>query len=353
VTLTDWRGQLHVRVHGDAASAAIYEGALVVGSNGQGFPVYDGAGILMRRGINPDKTRGIPASPTWEPASGSLSLAPSDAGSDANLGWSPVPNAAEYRVEIGRDPTMASVFERVTTTEPRLRVALPAGATRTWVRVRAVGSEGIVGAWSALRPERVVRYELPDGAFVAHDGVLVVPEGEMIHVQNGDGLEVAYENITSVSRNFAIPLFWGRLSGPLRLTDDATMRVAHVRDPALGPEAQVRVLLAKRELVADVALGPSNARWPVDPIEARIQVRDPSGRVDAAGEAVSVETMLDLTPLPVAWARQGAEWRARIAPRLIAGNSVVRVIVKDAKGGEIGRGFLELAPVAEGGRGGQ
>jgi hypothetical protein len=123
------------------------------------------------------------------------------------------------------------------------------------------------------------------------------------------------------------------------------MRVAHLRDPAIAAEA--RIVLAKRELVADVTLGPPKARWPVDPIEARIDVRDPSGRVDAAGEAVSVETMLDLAPLPVAWERQGAEWRGRIAPRLIAGNSVVRVIVKDAKGGEIGRGFLELAPVTE------
>jgi hypothetical protein len=346
-TLTDWRGQLHIGVHGDATTAAIYEGALVVGSNGQGFAVHDGAGILMRRGVNPDKTRGIPASPTWDATSGGLSVAANTTVPDVSVAWSPVPRSAEYRLEVALDPSMLQVVTRTATREPHFRVPIPEGTPRAWVRVRAVDGEGVVGPWSAPRPLRIVRYDLPEGAFVANDGVLVVPDGDSVQVRNAEGLEVAYENenVSRVAPGLAapLPLYWGKLSRSLRLSEDAPVRIAHLRDPAIGAES--RLILARRELVADVELGPPRARWPVDPVDVRIEVRDPSGRINAAAEPVTVEAMLDLTPLPIAWEHEGARWHARIAPRLIASSSVVRVAVKDGKGGEIGRGFLELVPV--------
>jgi hypothetical protein len=48
--------------------------------------------------------------------------------------------------------------------------------------------------------------------------------------------------------------------------------------------------------------------------------------------------------LNVAWMHQGATWTARIAPRAISAPSVVRVVVKDSRSVEIGRGFVELEP---------
>lgn len=355
-TLTDWRGQLHVHVHGDATAAAIYEGALVVGSNGQGFPVYDGAGILMRRGVNPDKTRGIPPSPAWDARSGGFEVLARDATAPIDLSWSAVPNVVEYRVEVALDRTMVRVVDRTTTREPH--VSIPAADAAKggpeWVHVRAVGRGGIVGAWSSARPVHVVRYDLPEGAFVAHDGAIVLPRGENVSipdpssdsagVPNAEAIQVAYEDVTDSQPGFSVPLYWGRLGGSLRLSDDAPMRIVHLRDPALGAETQL--VLARRELRAYVALAPSNARWPSDPIDARVEVRDPSGRIDVSNESVTLETLLDLTPLSVAWERNGNTWRGRIAPRLIGDPSVVRVVVKDGHGSEIGRGFVELEPVA-------
>ena len=221
---------------------------------------------------------------------------------------------------------------------------MPQGAQRAWVHVRAVGGQGIVGEWSPARPVRAAQYELPAGAFVAQDGVVVLPDGATVRVNNGDGLDVAYENVTSVARSFSVPLYWGKLSGPLHLAEDMPVRIVHLRDPALAGAGEARLVLARRQLAANVELSPANARWPSDPIEARIDVRDPSGRIDAAGERVTVEAMLDLTPLDVSWEHHGSSWRGRIAPRLIGGNSVVRVLVKDGQGTEIGRGFVELAP---------
>jgi hypothetical protein len=352
-TLTDWRGQLHVRVAHDTTSAAIYEGALVVGSNGQGFPVYDGAAIVMRRGINPERSRVIPAPPTWDAKSGGFSLLSSDEPACIDMAWTPVPGATEYRVEVATDPTMVRVIQRTTTREPRFTANSPAsggasaGATagtsagRTWVHVRAVSPDGIVGNWSAARPIHSTRYSLPDGAFVARDGAIVLPQGGVVPVSNTEGLQVAYENMTTLSQSFAVPLYWSTLTGPIRMSETSPMRVVHVRDTAIGAEA--RLVLARRQLKAYVDLGPAHARWPADPLDARVEVRDPSGRIDVTREPVTVEAMLDLTPLPVSWQHDGASWRGRIAPRLIGDSSVVRVVVKDAQGAEIGRGFLELA----------
>ncbi len=362
-TLTDWRGQLHVRVHGDSAAAAIYEGALVVGSNGQGFPVYDGAGILMRRGINPDKTRGIPPTPQWDARSGGFLMQSEGGGGPIHLAWQPVANAASYRIEVATDAAMVRVVDRSSTTDLHYTTTQPSSAGRYWAHVRAVGQEGIVGAWSSPQLVRVLRYQLPPGAVVAQDGAIVLPDGAGLAFPDPEGLEVAFENISSTDGIFGArtqrpygpelgtpavrrepTLYWSGLGTSVRLSDSSPTRVVHLRDPVSHAEA--RLVLVARQLRADVELTPVNAVWPRDPINVRVRVYDPSGRIDAATEPVSVEATLDLNPLTVPWAHQGAIWAGRVAPRMIPTPSIVRVVVKDSRSEEIGRGFVELAPEA-------
>lgn len=338
-TLTDWRGQLHVMVHEDSAAAAIYQGALVVGSNGQGFPVYDGAGIVMKKGVDPDKTRGIPAPPSWD-GGGSFSLAARNELAGLDFRWAPVADAAGYRIEIATEPTMVRVVHRATTTEPHFSMPEPQAGEHYWAHVRAVGTVGIVGEWSAARALRVVRYDLPEGAFVAKDGAIVLRDRTNVTLSDVEGVEAAYENVTGSPSRFQVPLYWAKLTGALRIQDDSTMRIVHLRDPAAGTET--RLVLARRQLRAAVDLQPKNAQWPLDPIDARVVVNDPSGRIDGATEPVTIEAMLDLAPIPVAWRQHGDTWSARIAPQAMAGPSVVRIVVKDARGSEIGRGFIEI-----------
>jgi hypothetical protein len=235
---------------------------------------------------------------------------------------------------------MVRVIHRATTTEPHFAMPEPQAGARYWAHVRAVGPVGIVGEWSAARALRVLRYELPEGAFVASDGAIVLPDRASVTLSDTDGVEAAYENVTGTPGRFQVPLYWAKLTGALRIADDATMRIVHLRDSSAGTEA--RLLLARRQLRADVDLQPKSARWPLDPIDARVVVRDPSGRIDAAIEPVTIDTMLDLTPVTVAWQQHGATFVGRIAPQPIAGPSVVRVVVKDGKGSEIGRGFIEI-----------
>lgn len=362
-TLTEWRGQLHVKVQKDATAATVYEGALVVGSNGQGFPVYDGAGILMRHNVNPDKTLGIPAPPQWRGPDKGLavtmtpaqSVPPAQAGQaqpDAGqapgfeLAWEPVPRADGYRIEIATDPAMTHVVERAYvpgSAEPHHASNLPA-TQRYFAHVRAVTNAGIVGMWSAPRAMRLLHFELPPDGIVANDGTIVLASGTSLRLQGADGLEVAYESADSLSHRLEVPLYWSHFTGPLRAGEEMPIRIVHLRDPEAPAAGETELVLSRRELKARVSLSPSRARWPLDPVDARVDVVDPSGHVDANRAGVVIETMLDLTPLPVRWEHTGSRWTGHINPRLIADPSVLRVIVKDGLGAELGRGFLELEP---------
>jgi hypothetical protein len=345
-TLTDWRGHLHVMVHGNTCAAAIYQGALVIGTNGQGFAVYDGAGILIRKGVDPEKSHVIPAPPEWIGGSGGLAVIPADAHASLSFAWAPVRGAASYRLEIAKDKTMVRVVSRASTTEPQFAAPEPGPEAQYWVHVRAVGAEGIVGEWSAPKPLRVVRYGLPEGAFVAADSAIVLPSTQStVELPDADGLEVAYENVSAVPTHFAIPLYWAKVTGPLRLPEDAQAKVVHLRDGTPGASsAESKFVLARRQLHADVVISPSGPRWPGDAIDARVILRDASGRIDLASEPATIEAKLDVAPLPLTWTRAGSTWSTRIAPLPIAGPSVVRVAVKDGAGGEIGHGFVEISP---------
>jgi hypothetical protein len=345
-TLTDWRGHLHVTVKGTVTAAAIYEGALVIGSNGQGFAVTDGGGIVIRKGGDPEKSHVIPSPPEWADGSGGLAIVPNGSHASLSVAWAAVPAASSYRLEIAKDKTMVRVVSRATTSEPRFMTPEPGPEGQYWVHVRAVSAEGIVGEWSAPRPLRIVRYGLPAGAFVAPDGAIVLPASQSgVTLPEADGLEVAYENVASAASRFAIPLYWAKVTGPLRLPEDAQAKVVHLRDGALGAgSSDFKFVLARRTLHAEVLLAPKGPRWPGDALDARVVLRDPSGRIDLASEPATIEAKLDLVPLPLTWTRSGSTWTTRIAPLPIAGPSVVRVAVKDGSGGEIGHGFVEISP---------
>jgi hypothetical protein len=342
-TLTDWRGRMHVTVRDDTTAVAFYDGAIVVGSNRQSFHVTDPTAIVLHKGGEAEKGRAMPGVPAWDAAgSGPAPFAVVAEGQPALLGfaWTAPAGAKSYRVQIATDPDMKQVVQRAAVGEQHFTLPAPSPGVHEFAQVRAVGDDGIVGPWSAPRALRAAHFRLPAGAFVAHDGAVVLPFGTSLPVTDGDGLDVAYENVRpGVPAPSPAILYWSKLSGPLRTVEDAPVRVAHLRDASLGVEACV--VLAKRELRADVDMQPRHATAR-DFIDVRVVVSDPSGRIDVGTESITVQAMKDLDPVPVAWQRNGNVWTGRIGPRSGTIASVVRVVVRDGLGEEIGRGFVEI-----------
>ena len=83
----------------------------MIGSNGIGFAVYDGAGILTPKGRQSGQVAAYPDAPRWasDPAAASFVVTPAETRSSVKLAWSAVPGAAAYRVLVAADPTMAHV----------------------------------------------------------------------------------------------------------------------------------------------------------------------------------------------------------------------------------------------------
>jgi hypothetical protein len=341
-TVTDWRGRIHVTVHGDTTALSIYEGSLVVGSNRQSFHVSDPAAMVLHKSAEADKAHTLPAVPAWDASAGppSFAVVPEGASSGVGVAWTPVTGAASYRLLLATDQGMTQVVQRSSVGDPHFTAPEPGAGVRYWAQVRAVGADGLLGEWSAPRAMRVVRYRLPTGAFVARDGVIVLPSGSTIDLPDADGVDVANENLFPGARPLAASsLYWSKANGPLHLPEDAPVRICHLRDASLGAEG--RVALARRDLRAEVNLQPKVARAS-DPIDARIVVWDPTGRVDVASENVAIQALADLDPVAVGWQRTGNVWTGRIGPRRDTGPSVVRVVVNDGLGREIGRGFVEI-----------
>lgn len=342
-TLTAWRGHMHVTVHGDATTLSMYDGAVVVGSNRQSFQVKDTTAVVLHKGGDAEKARSLPGAPSWDTSTGappSFAVVPEGSSSTLGFGWLSTPGAASYRVQIATDDKMTQVSRRAAVGDPRYSVAAPPSGVDYFAQARAVGSDGIVGPWSTPRALRLAHFRLPAGAFVARDGAVVLPYGASVSLTDGNGLDLAYENVRPGPQPTTAPvLYWSKLQGPLRVADDAPVRIAHLRDPALGVEA--RVVLAKRELRANVDMRPREAKAS-DPIDVRVVVGDPSGRVDVASETITLEATKDLDPVPVTWQRAGNVWTGRIGPRSGTFASVVRVVVKDGLAQEIGRGFVEI-----------
>ncbi len=342
-TLTVWRGRLHVAVRGDTTAVSIYEGSLVVGSNKESFRVSDPAALVLHKGGGADKAHLLPGVPRWDTASDppSFAVVPQGAAATLGLAWAPVPGSRSYRVQVATDAAMHDVVRSAAVGDPRWTVTEPPQGQQLWAQVRAVGTDGVLGDWSAPQLLRTLHYRMPPGAFVARDGAVVLPEGATLALTDGDGVQVAYENVRPGAPATLAPiLYWTALSGPLHPADDAPLRVVHLRDAALGAEA--RVTLAKRAVRARVELTPEQAR-PMDPIDVRVVVWDPTARVDVQTESVTLEAMADLDPVPVAWQRMGNVWTGRIGPRRDTGRpAVVRVVVRDSLAQEIGRGFIEI-----------
>ena len=199
------------------------------------------------------------------------------------------------------DAGMTRIVQQRCRRRPALHAAgASARASTTWPRCARSGTDGLVGAWSAARALRVVHYRLPPGAFVARDGAVVLPYGASLPLTDGDGLELAYENVRpgAAARRRRRPLL-----GEARRTAAARRRRAGAhraparrdarrRDPrdARAPRSCARTSTCSR-----------GRREPRDPIDVRAVVSDPSGHVDVSNETITLEAMKDLDPVPVAW----------------------------------------------------
>lgn len=194
---------------------------------------------------------------------------------------------------------------------------------------RSLDAEGIAGRWSKPEAVRVVGVTLPPGGYAA-GGDIYIGKGQEVRFSNTDGLEMTYEGAGRyVPASQAVSLYRG----------EATMVSFRVPGSLYPTSARLR----PRGLFAHVALGPSRAVWPTDPVQIAVELRTKNGESIPQWVELKTEVMLGIEPIEVAFTRDGNRLVGTVPPTDRPGPWVVRVEVKDQFGALLGRDFLEIA----------
>jgi hypothetical protein len=322
--------EVQLAVKGERMVASVNEGTARAGSNKRWITIEKAhASTLTVQGY-PSTPRDEPQAPAWKPGEGCTpALGVVEPGNAAHVGvcWEPRADGASYIVELARDEGFATIEPSETTTESSWSKNLPEG--RYFVRTRMVDKDTLASRASSVRRLGVVSFVLPPGAS-ANLGArtVVLPQGRAFALRDASGLETALDRGIFVS-----------VRGPIVMDAEPSHQL---RFRLLGdPSSESMIELQRRALRADIEIGPKSARWPVDPVDITVTVRDPGGLVDATQVEPKLHVMLGLTELPVRWAHRGPVWTTRLAPRNV-GPTVVRVSAEDEFGNSLGRTFLEV-----------
>jgi hypothetical protein len=217
----------------------------------------------------------------------------------------------------------------------------PLEAGTFYARVRAFGGDGFESLPSAVKSVRVVGLELPAQASVAHDGVIMMPRGSALTLQNAEGLLLGVRTARTVPelpRDAAL-MHFAAAPAELRFSNPGARRIV-LRDGATGQEQAF--VVAMRELAAEVVTSAREVRSG-EPVQVRVRTHDPSGRVDASREVVDVRVELAGQTLTVPWARaHDGTLVGTVMPQVPAGPWLLQVIVRDASGRELAHRSVEV-----------
>lgn len=239
-----------------------------------------------------------------------------------------VPNAHRYELRLRAadgSVQLRSVQGRTRLDDP----FAPVTPGQYELTARSLDSDGIAGRWSKPEPVRVVGVTLPPGGY-ATGGDIFIGKGQEVRFSHVDGLEMTYEGAGRyVPASGAVSLYRG----------ETTMVSFRVPGSVYPTSARLR----PRGLYAHVALGPSRAVWPTDPVQIAVELRSKNGEGVPAWVELKTEVKLGIEPIEVTFTRDGNRLVGTVPPTDKPGPWVLRVEVKDQFGALLGRDFLEIA----------
>ncbi|HEV8549296.1 MAG TPA: hypothetical protein VGQ57_09710, partial [Polyangiaceae bacterium] len=171
----------------------------------------------------------------------------------------------------------------------------------------------------------------PPGGFIDAGGTLYFSPGSRLGLAHMEGVEMSFGR----SGEFGVAPPWIDL-----LRDEP--RLFSFRAAGAGSQAATTELfLVPRRARARVEFGPRTPSWPGKPLEISVKVQD-NLRATAAADANPVVTV-GVEPVAVKFRREGESLKGELPPQAGPGPWVVRVVVKDPNGLELGRDFVEIA----------
>jgi FecR protein len=276
--------------------------------------------------------KAVPAVPAPQLSPGQrLWFAPGEPVAVSGFAFRAVPGAERYELRLRAKDGSGEQIRKVVGATHLTETFAPIGPGEYQLALRSVDAEGIAGRWSPAEAVRVVGVALPPGGYAA-DGDIFIGKGQEVSFSNTEGLEMTYEGAGRyVPASQAVSLYRGETT------------VVSFRVP--GSVYPTSARLRPRSLYAQVAIGPSRAMWPKDPIEIVVELKSRGGRDVPDWLELKPEVKLGIEPLEVAFTRDGQRLVGVVPPTDAPGPWVLRVEVKDQFGALLGRDFLEIAKV--------
>jgi hypothetical protein len=247
----------------------------------------------------------------------------------SGIGFQPVPSAERYELRLRAKDGSGEQRRSVVGATLLSETFTPVTPGEYQLAIRAIDGEGIAGAWSANDVLRVVGVALPPGGY-ASGGDIFIGKGQEVSFSNTDGLEMTYEGAGRyVPASQAVSLYRGETT------------VVSFRVP--GSVYPTTARLRPRSVYAQVAIGPSRAVWPKDPIEIVVELKTRAGQSVPEWLELKPEVKLGIEPIEVSFKREGNRLVGVVPATAVPGPWVLRVEVKDQFGALLGRDFLEIA----------
>lgn len=196
------------------------------------------------------------------------------------------------------------------------------------VQARAVDHFGVEGPASAPVTVRVIGAQLPDGARLAGDTILLGRAGR-VKLIGAEGLESSYGR---ASMFVPAPKDIGLARGESTL----------IRLRVPGTKEELGIKLEPRSLRANVEIGPKTARWPGEALQVQVKLFDHRGRPVTDPLKTKPRVFVNVEEVEATWTHSGNTYSAKVPPSTGAGPWVVRVEVSDDFGDQVGRDFIEL-----------
>jgi hypothetical protein len=311
----------------DRTSALANNGGVVLTSTGEGYsPLVENERRRIGRGDSGD-VRAVLAPP--KPVADQRSwIAPTGAHTLGPVSWQPLEGASSYEVTLRRKG-QSEPLQTARTNEPRFNGFASVDPGIYEASVTAFDSDGLSGRPSAPLELRVIGVDLPPGAFASADGTLYLAPGQKAQFTHVEGLSMTYRGVRRYhAASRAVGLYRNERT------------TVYFRLP--GSTQPASAVLAPRDIVAKVVVGPKLATWPNDPITIRIRLERQAGRPMPEWLEVVPKVTLGIDPVDVTWERRGDELTGTVMPRRQGGPWVVRVDVQDQFGIPLGRDFVEV-----------
>lgn len=287
----------------------------------------------VTRGMPKIVTLDLPQAPVLR-TSKKLWMSLSENATIEGLSWTRGGADVSVRLSVTRSDSGEEVSSFTLSSDSLPHNRLTLGPGLYLARVQSTNSYGLSGPYSEPVQLRVIGVKTHRGARVDARGTVHLAANQRAEFMNVEGLLMAYGNGSQ----------WAPATASVPLRDHEPVFV-HFREHDSADVVSAR--LEPRGVVADVYVGSKLAQWPGDTVEVRVHLQDGAGDLADGAVVPKFEVTLGIEPLAVKWKRDGATWRAQIPPQPGPGPWVIRAVVTDEHGVELGRDFLEIAERAD------